>query len=60
MLHQRSDKNSHLDTVLYEIDMLRHCSNTLVAKKAKKSESEEAEAEYKAGGHKGIYCVISA
>jgi hypothetical protein len=50
MLHQRSDKNSHLDTVLYEIDMLRHSSNTLVAKKAKKSESEEAEAEYKAGG----------
>ena len=49
MLHHRSDKNSHLDTVLYEIDMLRHCSNTLAAKKAKKSESEEAEAEYNLG-----------
>ena len=46
MLHKRSDKNSHLDTVLYEIDMLRHCSKTLAAKKAKASESDESQAEY--------------
>jgi hypothetical protein len=49
MLHRRSDKNSHFDTVLYEIDMLGHCSNTLAAKKAKKSMSEETEAEYNLG-----------
>lgn|GEM_PF-2414897 len=46
MLHKRSDKNSHLDTILYEIDMFRHCSKTLAAKKARSAESEEAEAEY--------------
>ena len=49
MLQQRSDKNSHLDPVLCEIDMLRHCSKTLAAQKAKKSESEEAVAEYNRG-----------
>jgi hypothetical protein len=28
-LHQRSEKNSHLDTLLYEIDMLRHCERAV-------------------------------
>jgi hypothetical protein len=28
-LHQRSEKNSHLETVLYEIDMLRHCERAV-------------------------------
>jgi hypothetical protein len=41
MLHHRLDKNSRLDTILYEIDMLRHCSKTSAAKKASRSESEE-------------------
>ena len=50
MLHHRSDKNSHLDTVLYEIDMLRHCSNKLAAKKAKKM-AKKATAK-KSGGKK--------
>lgn len=46
MLHRRSDKDSHLDTILYEIDMFRHCSKTLAAKKARASESDEALGEY--------------
>ena len=32
-MHERSTKNSHLDTVLYEIDMLRHCATSLHDKK---------------------------
>jgi hypothetical protein len=28
-LHQRSEKNRHLDTILYEIDMLRHCEGAV-------------------------------
>lgn len=46
MLHRRRDKDSHLDTILYEIAMLRHCSKTLAAKKTRKSDSDEALAEY--------------
>lgn len=46
MLHRRPDQDSHLDTILYEIDMFRHCSKTLAAKKARKSESDEALGEY--------------
>jgi hypothetical protein len=46
MIHRRSDKNSHLDTILYEIDMLRHCSKTVTGKKARASESDDAQAEY--------------
>jgi hypothetical protein len=46
MLHQRSDKNSHLDTVLYEIDMFRHCATTFPARAARRYDSEGAEAEY--------------
>jgi hypothetical protein len=46
MLHRRPDKDSHLDTILYEIGMLRHCSKTLPAKKARKSDSDEASCEY--------------
>ncbi len=49
MIHQRSDKNSHLDTILYEIDMLRYCSKTLAGKKASACESDEALAEYNLG-----------
>jgi hypothetical protein len=46
MLHQRSEKNSHLDTILYEIEMLRHCSRALAAKKVRAPESDETQAEY--------------
>jgi hypothetical protein len=28
-LHQRSEKGSHLDTLLYEIDMFRHCERAV-------------------------------
>jgi hypothetical protein len=49
MLHQRTDKDSHLDTILYEIDMLRHCSKTLAAKKARQSDALEALGEYNLG-----------
>ena len=33
MLHGRPDKDSHLDTILYEYHMLRHCANTLAARR---------------------------
>lgn len=46
MLHQRSDKSSHIATILYEIDMFRHCSKTLAVKRASISASEEAQCEY--------------
>jgi hypothetical protein len=46
MLHKRSDKNSHLDTILYEIDMLRHCAKAVPTTKARSSESDHAQAEY--------------
>jgi hypothetical protein len=46
MLHRRPDKDSHLETILYEIDMLRHCSETLAAKKARQSDSLEALGEH--------------
>jgi hypothetical protein len=49
MLHRRPDKDSHLDTILYEIDMLRHCANTLAAKEARQPDSEEALGEYNLG-----------
>lgn len=49
MLHRRPDKHSHLDTIHYEIDMLRHCAKTLPAKKVRSSDSHEAWGEYNLG-----------
>jgi len=34
-MHERSKKASPLDTILYEIDMPRHCSKTLGEKKTR-------------------------
>jgi hypothetical protein len=50
-MHERSPKNTPIDTVLYEIDMLRHCARTVAAKKAKyeNTRSEGAKAEYNLG-----------
>ena len=45
-MHQRSDKNSHLDTILYEIDMQRHCAATVGQKQADEHKSEFARSEY--------------
>jgi len=49
MLHRRPDKHSHLDTIHYEIDMLRHCAKTLPAKRTRSSDSDEALGEYNLG-----------
>jgi hypothetical protein len=38
-MHERSPKNTPLDTILYEIDMLRHCARTLAMKKIRAGES---------------------
>ena len=35
-MHERQPKNSPLDTILYEIDMLRHCAQALPGKQAQK------------------------
>lgn len=50
-MHERSQKNSHLDTVLYEIDMLRHCALTLPGKREyfEASGCAPARAEYNLG-----------
>ena len=45
-MHQRSEKNSNLDTILYEIDMLRHCAQSVTQKKAEEQISDFARAEY--------------
>jgi hypothetical protein len=45
-LHERSEKNSHLDTILYEIDMLRHCLVTAGLKRSDSNTSDYAGAEY--------------
>ena len=45
-MHQRSEKNSHLDTILYEIDMLRHCAENVTRKEADERSSDFARAEY--------------
>src|SRR5205823_2512507 len=48
-MHERSLKNNHLDTILYEIDMLRHCACTLDDKKANGDHSAFDRAEYYLG-----------
>ncbi len=50
-MHERSPKASPLDTILYEIDMLRHCSQSLPDKKvrAEKSKSDSDLSEYYLG-----------
>lgn len=48
-VHQRSEKNSPLDTILYEIDMLRHCAGSISQKKADEWTSEFRRAEYYLG-----------
>jgi hypothetical protein len=45
-MHQRSEKNSHLDTILYEIDMFVHCGDAIGQKKADAEKSDFARAEY--------------
>jgi hypothetical protein len=47
-MHERSPKASPLDTILYEIDILRHCARTLPAKKAlaEKTNSDNDRSEY--------------
>lgn len=45
-MHHRSEKNSHLDTILYEIDMLRHCAQSITQKRAEEQISDSARAEY--------------
>jgi hypothetical protein len=47
-MHERSPKNKPIDTILYEIDMLRHCAKTLGSKKFRweKTGSESDKAEY--------------
>lgn len=45
-MHHRSEKNSHLDTILYEIDMLRHCAQSVTQKKAEEPIADLARAEY--------------
>ena len=46
MTHERSPKNGPLDTVLYEIEMLRHCADMLPTKYNARSSSEQAMKEY--------------
>lgn len=46
MAHERSPKNRPLDTVLYEIDMLRHCAVVLPSKHDARNNSEQAMKEY--------------
>jgi hypothetical protein len=38
-MHEHSPKATPLDTILYEIDMLRHCSATLSSKQARAEET---------------------
>src|SRR5690242_12148132 len=46
MTHERSPKNRPLDTVLYEIDMLRYCAATLPSKYDARRNSDEARKDY--------------
>lgn len=50
-MHERSPKDSAIDTLLYERDMLRHCAETIDTKKKRfeLSRSEEDRAEYYLG-----------
>ena len=47
-MHERSPKNSAIDTLLYESDMLRHCASTIDSRRARYQQemSESARAEY--------------
>src|ERR1051326_7776877 len=46
MKHERSPKNGPIDTVLYEIDMLRHCAAILPCKHEARHNSEQAMKDY--------------
>jgi predicted dehydrogenase len=50
-MHERSRKNSPIDIILYEIDMLRHCAGTIAEKKAiaHGTRSDSSIAEYNLG-----------
>ena len=50
-MHERSPKNKPIDTILYEIDMLRHCAGTIANKKAmaEGTRSPSSIAEYNLG-----------
>ena len=51
-MHERSPKNSAIDTLLYERDMLRHCAETIYAKRQrfqKNFSDEDAVCEYYLG-----------
>src|SRR5664280_2612771 len=50
-MHERSPKATPLDTILYEIGMLRHCARTVSDKQAKYEDnrSDAAKAEYNLG-----------
>jgi hypothetical protein len=46
MKHERPPKNNALDTILYEIDMLRHCAAILPSKHSAKTSSDQAMKDY--------------
>jgi hypothetical protein len=46
MKYERSPKNGPLDTVLYEIDMLRYCAATLPSRYEARTNSEQAMKDY--------------
>jgi hypothetical protein len=46
MTHERSPKNGPIDTVLYEIDMLRHCAAILPCRHEARNNSEQAMKDY--------------
>ena len=48
-MHERSPKSSPMDTLLYEFEMLRHCADTVDAKKMRRDKSEKDKAEYYLG-----------
>jgi len=48
-MHERSEKNKPIDVVLYEIEMFRHCANTLQAKQQVAANSQPEKAEYYLG-----------
>jgi hypothetical protein len=50
-MHERSEKDRALDTILCEIDMLRYCARTLPEKQAKwrQTDSDADRAEYYLG-----------
>jgi hypothetical protein len=45
-MHKRSDKNSPVDTILYEVDMLRHCAANIGKSRRQRDSSDFDRAEY--------------